>query len=160
MKFKALDGHWFTVMVYSFFGLMLAITGTRPPSTPAAEWLINLPLVILFVFSWIRAHEETKASAEEKYDYLKERYFEVLNHAQEYPKKLPVEDYRGYFIRYNFECYAVYADRKCKGDPIVAYDRDMRNGKSGMWAAKLDIDELVEEAADNGDPKPESDQPT
>ena len=159
MKFKALDGHWFTVMFYSFGAMMLGITSTRPPSTPATEWLINLPLLIWFVFSWVRAHDEAKVAAKEKYDYLEERYLEVLNHAQEYPKKLPVEDYRGYFIRYDFECYAVYADRKCKGDPIVAYNREMRNGKSGMWAAKLDIDELVDEAAGIGDQEPESDQP-
>ena len=143
---KALQGQWIYVMIYSFFGMMAVDINTREPSTPAFEWLINMPLIILFVSSWVMAHEE----ASKKYEFLRERYFEVLNHAQKHPKKLPVEDYRGYFIRYDFECYAVYADRKCKGEPIVAYDRFLRDSMSGMCAAKLDIDELVDAAASDG----------
>ena len=44
------------------------------------------------------------------------------------------------------QSYAVYEDEQCKGEPIVKYARTLRDGMSGMRAAKLDIDELVEES--------------
>lgn len=145
MKFKAFEGEWHTVMVCSFIALISVTSSMQPPSTPAVEWLINTPLLIWFIFSWAKSHEETKSAHFREYRELNKLYEEVLEHAQKHKKKLPLKKYRGYFILYDFQRYAVYEDEQCKGKPIVAFRRTLNNGKPGMFGAKQEIDFLVKE---------------
>ena len=142
---------------------MLGITGTRPPSTPAAEWLINMPLLIWFVFSWFESYGETKRSAEKKYEVMREAYdeaySELLEHAWDNPDRLPVEHYRGYCVRYNFKDYAVYEGEGNHDKAIVAYSRMLDNGESGMVGALEHIDSLADKRPQKIYRRPEADQP-